>query len=216
MAIATGRVFLQYGGWSWRYKNPHCQAQQKNSLECYYMPLSKCSLHDALSTMKTINNDYLQPIPPVIREHMNHTTAPSRRLTANKKSVRPRPLQKTTLATAANTHSPSTNHAHKHPHSSQTYTGTTWTPKEDADLEGAIIKFGVQGQWQRIAQVMRTHNKTDEDCLFRFRNVLRRKLNMRGGPVSSSVHMYCRYSMHLLSIVTTSYSLPPFGYYSGP
>ena len=53
---------------------------------------------------------------------------------------------------------------------------------QDADLEAAIIKHGVQGQWQKIAALMAKHGKSDTDCLFRFRNYLRKKLNNnRGG-----------------------------------
>lgn len=45
------RVFLQEGGWTWRYRNEHCSSQPKShrhSLLCYFEPLSKCTLKDAL------------------------------------------------------------------------------------------------------------------------------------------------------------------------
>jgi hypothetical protein len=47
LAVDTGRVFLQKGGWTWRYKNEFCQSQGKFSLECYYQPFSNCTLEDA-------------------------------------------------------------------------------------------------------------------------------------------------------------------------
>jgi len=48
VAIDMGRVFVQTGSWTWRYKNRHCQMQNKYSLECYFLPFSKCTLKDAL------------------------------------------------------------------------------------------------------------------------------------------------------------------------
>lgn len=42
-----GRVLIQKGGWTWRYKNKFCESQKKRSLECYYHPLTHCTLQDA-------------------------------------------------------------------------------------------------------------------------------------------------------------------------
>lgn len=48
LSVDLGRVLLQHGGWTWRYKNKHCEDQGKKSLECYYHPFSKCTLQDAM------------------------------------------------------------------------------------------------------------------------------------------------------------------------
>jgi L-rhamnose mutarotase len=49
--IETNRVVLQQGGWTWRFKNKFCRDQQKNSLECYFLPWSKCTILDAMQAM---------------------------------------------------------------------------------------------------------------------------------------------------------------------
>lgn len=51
VAIDTGRVFVQHGGWAWRYRNSMCRQLQKKSLECYYLPFSKCTVVDAIQSM---------------------------------------------------------------------------------------------------------------------------------------------------------------------
>ncbi len=48
----SGRVFLQQGGWTWRYNNEFCKSQSKDTLECYLLPFSKCTLQDAVNAMK--------------------------------------------------------------------------------------------------------------------------------------------------------------------
>ena len=48
VAIDMGRVFVQTGSWTWRYKNKHCESQNKHSLECYFLPFSNCTIKDAL------------------------------------------------------------------------------------------------------------------------------------------------------------------------
>jgi hypothetical protein len=47
LAVDMGRVFLQKGGWTWRFKNKFCESQGKKSLECYYHPWTPCTLEDA-------------------------------------------------------------------------------------------------------------------------------------------------------------------------
>eukprot|EP01034_Spumella_vulgaris_P022323 gene22323-28442_t len=45
------RVLLQEGGWTWRYRNEHCEKQGKKNMRCYMLPLSKCTLRDAMGIM---------------------------------------------------------------------------------------------------------------------------------------------------------------------
>jgi hypothetical protein len=196
IAIATNRVFLQHGGWSWRFKNSHCAAQNKQSMECYYMPVSKCTLHDAMATMKTIHPDFPQPDPL----HLGNATAAVR--TSRALAIIPRtPHKPAPRSVASNPTNPansaSSQHNNNHHNSHSGANGhhgksspVTWSAREDADLEGAIIKYGVQGHWQQIAAVLAKSgsSKTDIDCLFRFRNFMRRKLNTRSGPVSAVFH----------------------------
>ena len=60
IAIDQQRVFLQEGGWTWRYRNEHCQNQQnheaRQSLLCYFEPLSKCTLQDAFRAISKSSN----------------------------------------------------------------------------------------------------------------------------------------------------------------
>lgn len=60
IAIDQQRVFLQEGGWTWRYRNEHCQNQQnheaRQSLLCYFEPLSKCTLQDAFRAIAKSSN----------------------------------------------------------------------------------------------------------------------------------------------------------------
>jgi len=197
MAIENGRVFLQQGGWSWRFKNAHCHSQNKHNMECYYMPLSKCTLQDAMATMKTINPDYKQPVPPAMRSVNSSAPIHHHRQLKGKERVgvsRPRPRAPINIThSAPKPHLPppiprsiSTKKSDSASGSGASSSGV-WTPKADADLEAAVIKHGVQGQWQTIANIMAKYNKTDTECLFRFRNALRKKLNTRGGPVSGCV-----------------------------
>lgn len=200
IAIATNRVFLQHGGWQWRFRNPHCASQKKHSLECYYVPLSNCTLADAAATMQTTNPEYIQPLPlhqrsqhqPAHNSSANGNVTSSRRL-----AIRPRNLTTVTrhVVPHGNTHNQNTAvgaSIHHRPHSAHNAqhvnrdSGAHWTAKEDADLEAAVIKYGVQGHWQQIAAALKTSGKTDADCLHRFRNVVRKRLNMKpNGPVSS-------------------------------
>lgn len=216
MAIETGRVFLQQGGWSWRFKNAHCASQNKYNMECYYMPLSKCTLEDAMATMKTIHPDYAQPEPnaatvkqrrelkgverkgrsmPPIRASKSNTTSttkarigrsrPQHKLPSNTSNTAPKPYMPPPIPRS--TSNKKSDSASGSGASHQQHQHGMWTPRADADLEAAVIKHGVQGQWQKIADSMSTHNKTDIDCLFRFRNALRKKLNTRKGPVSAHI-----------------------------
>jgi len=200
IAIATKRVFLQHGGWSWRFRNPHCAAQNKQSLECYYVPVSKCSLEDALATMKTINPEYTQPFPPP-HSNSNANTNSSSNFTdqvqqgvegggnsvSRKLPVVRRPVHKAGQAPVQGHGSPfsvsgnsRTGHQNQHHH-------VTWTSMEDADLEAAVIKYGVQGRWQKIAAAMEKYGKRDVDCLLRFRREIRKRLNMRATPAANGV-----------------------------
>lgn len=187
IAVETGRVFLQQGGWSWRFKNSHCAAQNKLNMECYYMPLSKCTLQDALLTMPTINSEYPQPIPP---KAVGNKTEIARRLA--KTIIKPRPPNKANHpAHPAHPARPAHGHSTAALGTGSSKGNAGWAPKEDADLEAAVIKHGVNGQWQKIAQAMRAagSTKTDVDCIQRFRSFLRKKLNHRAGPVCC--HLLC-------------------------
>ncbi len=44
--VFSGRVFLQQGGYTWRYKNDFCRNQTKDDLECYLLPFSKCTIQE--------------------------------------------------------------------------------------------------------------------------------------------------------------------------
>jgi hypothetical protein len=162
-------------------------------MECYYMPVSKCTLHDAMATMKTIHPDFPQPDP----FHLGNATAAVR--TSRALSIKPRPPHKAPHNAAANPANPANsgnNHHNSHNGNHNNHNNANghhaksapvvWSAREDADLEGAIIKYGVQGHWQQIAAVLAKSgsSKTDIDCLYRFRNFIRRKLNTRAGPVS--------------------------------
>ncbi len=48
-------MLLQEGGWTWRYRNEHCQSQNKHNMECYTLPLSRCTMKDALHAMTKEN-----------------------------------------------------------------------------------------------------------------------------------------------------------------
>lgn len=147
MAIETGRVYLQQGGWSWRFKNYHCASQNKQSMECYYQSWSKCTLQDAAATMRTTNPLFPQPDTA---KQFNMATSPILNSLKNMKVASISP------------------------------TTTRYHPNNfDADLSESIKKFGVQAQWQNITAEMnkKSYNKSDADCLFRFRSVLRKQLN---------------------------------------
>ncbi len=159
------------------------------------MPLSKCTLQDAMATMKTINPDYKQPVPPAMRSANSTVLVQHHRQLKGKERLgggsKPRPRAPINIThSAPKPHLPppiprsiSTKKSDSAAGSGASSSGV-WTPKADADLEAAVIKHGVQGQWQIIATIMAKYNKTDTECLFRFRNALRKKLNTRGGPVS--------------------------------
>jgi hypothetical protein len=193
IAIATKRVFLQYGGWQWRYRNPHCTSQNKQSLECYYVPLSKCTLADAAATMQTTNPEYIQPLPLPQRhpeQHSEHTRSNGTSSTPEVRRLAIRPREPGTVhhqpvhGGGHNIHGGGHGNAHHKPHHQVNKETVTWSALDDADLEAAIIKYGVQGHWQQIAEVMKKNGKRDVDCLHRFRNVVRQRLNTRAGPVS--------------------------------
>lgn len=174
IAIETGRVFLQQGGWSWRFKNAHCASQNKLNMECYYMPLSKCTLHDALATMQTINAEYPQPSPA--DQASNSTEATHRQL---KTTIKPRPPNKANHPVhpaAPQFHAPTVAGA------ANKAAAAGWSNREDADLEAAVIRHGVNAQWQLIAKAVQRggSSKTDVECIQRFRTMLRKKLNHRG------------------------------------
>lgn len=61
IALDQQRVFLQEGGWTWRYRNEHCKNQRdpeaRQSLLCYFEPLSKCTLQDAFRAVAKSNNN---------------------------------------------------------------------------------------------------------------------------------------------------------------
>lgn len=196
IAIETGRVFLQQGGWSWRFKNAHCASQNKKNMECYYLPLSRCTLEDAMSTMHTTNTEYPQPLPPSVQKSDSSVTESTRQLSGGRSKPRPRPLP----VNGTNT-KPSSASGNKSPLGVAQNVG--WSGKADADLEAAVIRHGVQGQWQKIAAVMAQHGKTDTECLFRFRNALRKKMNSRGGPVSR----YLSFSKCRLLLIVRDVSL---------
>jgi len=51
IAMELGRVFLHHPDGDnifWETNNPHCKAQGKLNLECYYHPWSSCTINDAL------------------------------------------------------------------------------------------------------------------------------------------------------------------------
>lgn len=191
MAIATNRVFLQYGGWQWRFRNPHCASQKKYSLECYYVPLSNCTLADAAATMQTINPEYIQPLPLHQRTQdqsqgnssMTSNANPSRRLAIRPAAPGHAPHSAAHGAPGGNIHHrPHNAHGGHHANPQES---VHWSAKEDADLEAAVIRYGVQGHWQQIAEALEASGKTDVDCLHRFRNTVRKRLNMQpNGPVS--------------------------------
>ena len=57
-ALNSGRVYLMHtGGMDWITQNSHCNKQKVHSFECYYLPWSKCTLHDAMDA-KTVAVDY--------------------------------------------------------------------------------------------------------------------------------------------------------------
>jgi hypothetical protein len=65
IALDTSRVYVQSGqGFTWRYKNDFCRNQSKENLECYLLPLSKCSLQDALTVLKRDNPSHPGVFPP--------------------------------------------------------------------------------------------------------------------------------------------------------
>lgn len=45
------RVLLQEGGWNWQFRDKHCERLGKRDMECYTLPLSKCTLKDAMNAM---------------------------------------------------------------------------------------------------------------------------------------------------------------------
>ena len=159
------------------------------------MPLSKCTLQDAMASMKTINPEYKQPLPPAMRPVNSSVPAKHHRQLKTKERVgiskpRPRaPINITTSAPKPYLPPPLPRGASIKKSDNAAGSGASggWTPKADADLEAAVIKHGVQGQWQKIAEIMGKYNKTDTECLFRFRNALRKKLNTRGGPVRAHI-----------------------------
>ena len=51
LAFELDRIFLQEHGWTWRYRNRHCEEQNIKSWECYFEPFSKCTLKDAIISM---------------------------------------------------------------------------------------------------------------------------------------------------------------------
>lgn len=51
IAMQLGRVYLSHPDGDnvfWETNNPHCKAQKELGLECYYHPISNCTIHDAI------------------------------------------------------------------------------------------------------------------------------------------------------------------------
>lgn len=48
VALDMGYVVLQKGGWMWRFNNKFCESQGQKTLDCYYVPWSRCSIRDAI------------------------------------------------------------------------------------------------------------------------------------------------------------------------
>ncbi len=48
VALDMGYVVLQKGGWMWRFNNKFCESQGQKTLDCYYVPWSKCTIRDAI------------------------------------------------------------------------------------------------------------------------------------------------------------------------
>jgi hypothetical protein len=51
LAMETNRVYLYQGGMASKYGNEYCLSQKKHNMECYFEPLSKCTLKDAMLAM---------------------------------------------------------------------------------------------------------------------------------------------------------------------
>jgi hypothetical protein len=196
LAIETGRVFLQQGGWSWRFKNPHCEGQRKFSMECYYEPLSSsCTMQDAMATMQTTNPLFPQPNSTAKHQAAGNSKqqyqSKQRRLANKNSNIAPVAFK---VGVSNKQKDPITYNIHSY------VKRIDWGAQDDAELETAIMKHGVQGRWNLIAKEMTGADKSDAvACLFRFRNHLRKKLNNKGGKVRSLCVSY-RGSVYLVDI----------------